>query len=140
MDEPRRGPRRDRRGRGFRGPVALPGPLSPDGVPGAWDRRARFDTAVIGAVARLRPRYADALDALDVAVEDVPVLPRRWPDEVPLGIVDPHPRRPRVVLFRWPLQHRAPDRAELDELVLTVLVDQLATLWQTDADEIDPRS
>ncbi|MFD1825542.1 MULTISPECIES: metallopeptidase family protein [Mumia] len=139
LDEPRGGRRRDRRGRGFRGPVALPGPLTPSGIPVGWDRRAQFDTAVLGAVARLRPRHAAALELLDVAVEDVPVLPRRWRDEVPLGTVVPDRERPRVVLFRQPVQHRVESRADLDDLVLSVLVDQLATLWRCDPDDLDPR-
>ncbi|MBW9204877.1 metallopeptidase family protein [Mumia sp. zg.B17] len=138
--EPRGGSRRDRRGRGFRGPVALPGPLSPEGVPGAWDRRAQFDTAVLGAIARLRTRHSSALEQVDVAVEDVPVLPRRWREEVPLGTVVADRGRPRVVLFRQPVQHRATSRAELDDLVLSVLVDQLAAFWQVDPDEVDPRA
>ncbi|MGH1563409.1 metallopeptidase family protein [Mumia sp. DW29H23] len=140
LDTVRGGSRRDRRGRGFRGPVAIPGPLSPRGVPGGWDRRAQFDTAVLGAVARLRPRHAAALEQLDVAVEDVPVLPRRWRDEVPLGTVVPDRERPRVVLFRQPVQHRATSRADLDDLVLSVLVDQLAALWRCDPEELDPRA
>ncbi len=139
LDEPRGGGRRDRRGRGFRGPVALPGPLTPGGVPGGWDRRAQFDTAVLGAVARLRPRHAAALEQLDVAVEDVPVLPRRWRDDVPLGTVVPDRDRPRVVLFRKPVEHRVESRADLDDLVLSVLVDQLATLWGCEPDDLDPR-
>lgn len=140
LDAARDGRRRDRRGRGFRGPVAIPGPLSPRGVPGGWDRRSQFDTAVLGAVARLRPRHAAALELVDVAVEDVPVLPRRWREEVPLGTVVPDRERPRVVLFRQPVQHRASTRVDLDDLVLSVLVDQLATLWRCDPEDLDPRA
>ncbi|WP_370615901.1 metallopeptidase family protein [Mumia sp. Pv 4-285] len=137
---PRGGRRRDRRGRGFRGPVAVPGPLSPRGVPGGWDHGSQFDTAVLGALARLRPSHAAALAELDVAVEDVPVLPRRWRDDVPLGTVVPDHERARVVLFRHPIQHRAETRADLDDLVLSVLVDQLATLWRCEPEDIDPRA
>ena len=45
----------------------------------------------------------------------------------------------RLVLFRRPLEHRASDRAELEAIVLTVLVEQVAELLGIPASEVDPR-
>ena len=45
----------------------------------------------------------------------------------------------RLVLFRRPIEHRAETRDELEALVLTVVVEQVAELLGIDAELVDPR-
>ena len=45
----------------------------------------------------------------------------------------------RLVLFRRPIEHRCETRADLEAMVLTVVVEQVAELLGLDAEEIDPR-
>lgn len=124
---------RDRHGRGMRGPAFLPGPLAPHGVPARIAGAERFDRlalAVLTDVVEQAPdEVAAGLARIELAVEEIPVLPPGWSERtVPLAAyVDPAGGNPgRLVLFRRPLEHRAPTRVELDALLLTVIVEQLA--------------
>lgn len=117
----------------MRGPAFLPGPLAPHGVPARLSGAERFDRlaiAVVNDVVEQAPaEIAEALSRIELAVEEIPVLPPDWSERsVPLAsYVDPAGGRPgRLVLFRRPLEHRAPTRIELDALLLTVVVEQLA--------------
>ena len=75
---PRRGRRRDLRGRGRRGPQVLPGPLSPHGVPAMSSRRAQFDELVLSVVHDLEERWRDELGLVEFAVEETPWMPDDW--------------------------------------------------------------
>jgi len=140
-----------RRGREIRGPVL------PDSVP-AWRTRAeKFDVLVLEAFAPLDAKWHERLTKLDIAVDEVPKIRPRdpesvtWPDEVvadgpvplsrlvPAG-VDRHggATRPRVLLFRRPLELRAKDPEDLVDLLHEVLVQQIATYLGVDPDIIDP--
>lgn len=135
--------RRERHGRGLRGPLALPNPFSGDPVPlRARPRRAEFFTAcVAGAVARVSAACPRALDGIDVGVEDVPVAAGPWSrDRVPLAAaIGPEPPRPgQVVLYRRPLEHRARTRKGLRILVFRTLVEQLHALTGIAQEELDP--
>jgi predicted Zn-dependent protease with MMP-like domain len=138
----RRGRRRDRRGRGMRGPAVLPGPFAPGGVPATQTRAAAFDALVLDAVADLERRWHDELGLVEFAVEETPLVPDEWTSgTVPLAsLVRGAGSRPtRLVLFRKPIELRCADRAELSALVLTVLVEQVAELLGRPPEEIDPR-
>lgn len=136
---PRGGSMRDRRGRGRRGPVALPGPLSPRSVPVHRPPRAEFDLLVGDALDQLRPAFERESATVEVIVEEVPILPEEWQDEVPLSLATEHRGTPRVVLFRLPLTHRSTGREDLVDLLLDHLVDRLAEIWQVPPDDLDPR-
>jgi len=138
---PRRGRRRDRRGRGLRGPLALPGPLSPDGVSSRPAPARAFDDLVHLGVERLRAHMPGELDAVEFGVEETPILPDDWAGDVPLGThVSPgRGRVARVVVYRLPLAHRAREPAELAALLMDVLVDEVAALLGHDPDSVDPR-
>jgi predicted Zn-dependent protease with MMP-like domain len=128
--------RRDRRGRGLRGP------LSPVEVPIARTRAERFDDLVLDAVERLEQRWAEELRSVEFAVEDVPSAdPERGDEPVPLARVLPaHGELPqRIVVYRWPIESRAPDRGELAALVHDLVVEQVAELLGIDPQEVDPR-
>lgn len=138
--ERRTGRLRDRRGRGRRGPLALPGPLAPSGVPAEQSPAEEFDEVVVAVVERLRARFPVELASVDFGVEDHPMLPEDWDQQVPYASRLPASpgHAARVVLFRRPLTTHARDRDELAGLVLDTVVEQLAVLWGRDPDDIDP--
>lgn len=143
-DLPRGGRMRERRGRGKRGPIVLAGPLTPGGVPMTKSPRDDFDALVLSVVDRLRPRLGAELDSVELGVEEAPLLPEGWEgSEVPLSSVVQAPdrgQRPRIVLFRLPIMARSTGPTSLTEVVHTLVVEQLADLWNRDVDDIDPRS
>jgi len=154
--------RRDRHGRGLRGPLVPPS-VEVGGkvvrVPVAQTRGERFDDLVLDAVEDLERRWAHELEGVEFAVEDVPAIPPGadaprdegvLADEtaggaVPLGRLLPagldgegHPTAARIVVYRRPLEARAVDRFDLADLVHDVVVDQVARLLHLDPDEVDP--
>ncbi|HEU5385824.1 MAG TPA: metallopeptidase family protein [Streptosporangiaceae bacterium] len=134
--------RRDRHGRGLRGPLA------PPGVPLYRTRSQQFDDLVLEAVARLEPRWETELSDVEFAVQEVPDADIMEGDGVPLARVirgsadtgDPdHPAAgPRIVLFRRPLLARAEDEDELSELLYDVVVEEFAEILGVDPEVIDP--
>jgi predicted Zn-dependent protease with MMP-like domain len=142
--------RRDRRGRGIRGP------LFPATLPAARSRSERFDAIVLDALEPIDKRWHTELDRLDVAVDDVPEVTDcdpttvTWGSDVveagnvPLARLVPAgvdgaglPTRARIVLYRRPLETRAQDDVELSDLVHEVLVEQVANYLGVDPDTID---
>ncbi|NMR20777.1 metallopeptidase family protein [Cellulomonas fimi] len=128
--------RRDRRGRGPRGP------LLPAGLPAFRTRAQRFDDLVLEAVGRLEKRWGRELDGTEFAVEDVPPSnPAPWErGGVPLGRYFPADAGlpARVVVYRRPVETRALDEADLEDLVRDVVVEQVAHLLGRSPDEVDP--
>jgi len=123
----------------MRGPGVLS--LEP-GVPTVKTRGERFDSLVLDIVTDLDERWSDRLGLLEYAVEDAPQIPDDWdPDTVPLSsLVRGAKGAPtRLVLFRRPIEHRAETRSDLEALVLTVVVEQVAELLGIDAALVDPR-
>lgn len=128
--------RRDRRGRGLRGP------LIPPTLPGYRSRAERFDDHVLTAVERLERRWARQLEGAEFAVEEVPPShPAPWErGGVPLGRYFPADAGapPRIVVYRRPVETRAVDEADLAELVREVLVEQVAHLLAKPPEDVDP--
>lgn len=129
--------RRDRHGRGLRGP------LVPNELPASRTRAERFDDFVLDAVDRLEPRWGAQLAAVEFAVEDVPPgEPAPWENgEIPLGRFFPaeSSMAPRVVVYRRPLETRVLDARELAPLVHDVVVEQVAHLLGVEPEAVDPR-
>ncbi|KGM13087.1 hypothetical protein N869_16345 [Cellulomonas bogoriensis 69B4 = DSM 16987] len=129
--------RRDRRGRGLRGP------LLPPSLPGHRTRAARFDELVLEAVGRLERRWGPQIVGTEFAVEDVPPSePAPWETGgVPLGRCFPGDvgQPARVVVYRRPVETRAVDEADLTDLVRDVVVEQVAHLLGRSPDDVDPR-
>jgi predicted Zn-dependent protease with MMP-like domain len=137
--------RRDRRGRGIRGPLA------PPDVPVTRSRSERFDELVLDAVERLEGRWPDELREVELGVEEVPpdalfvdlqaaahsADPRA---AVPLGHSAPaeRGRRARIVVYRRPVEARAPDPRARAALVHDVVVESLAELLGVSPDVVDP--
>ncbi|MFF5987764.1 metallopeptidase family protein [Prauserella flavalba] len=140
--------RRDRHGRGLRGP------LYPASLPAAASRAEKFDALVLDALEPIEARWRTELTRLDVAVDDVPEVREDLPPAqaegvlhdgaVPLSRLVPAgvdraglPTRARIVLYRRPLEARAKDPAELADLVHDVLVEQIASYLGVEPDIID---
>ncbi len=126
--------RRDRHGRGLRGPLA------PRGVPVARSRAERFDDAVLDALEHLERRWASELAGVVVLVEEVPPESTTESTEVPLGRVEPAQRRrpARLVVYRRPVEARARDPHDLEDLAAVVLVDLVADLLGLTPEQVDP--
>ncbi|WP_073757777.1 metallopeptidase family protein [Streptomyces sp. CB03234] len=123
--------RRDRHGRGMRGPVA------PPQVPLSATRADTFRDLVEDSVERLERRWPQLAD-VDFLVLEVPVSPD---EAVPLGISVPAGRdRPaRVIVYRRPVELRAKNRDERALLVHEVVVEQVAELLGLAPESVDPR-
>lgn len=139
---PRRlGATRERHGRGIRGPLTLPGPLSPGAPSIRPTRREEFDELVLSLVDRFGGRLEAELADVEFGTEDVPQIPVGWTDEpVPFGsLVPAGVRTPaRIVLFRRPIEARVKTKLERAALVNEVLVEHIADLLGRDPAEIDP--
>ncbi|WP_112470702.1 metallopeptidase family protein [Streptomyces triticisoli] len=130
--------RRDRHGRGMRGPIA------PPQVPLAASRAEAFADLVQDSVDRLERRWPQLAD-IDFLVLEVPRLDRPgqpWSDEaVPLGgtIASHDGRRARVVVYRRPVEIRTKGRDERAALVHEIVVEQVAELLGLTPETVDPR-
>ena len=128
--------RRDRRGRGIRGP------LLPPGTPGHRTRAERFDDLVLEALETLERRWSAQLAGTEFAVEDVPPSdPAPWESGgVALGRCFPAEsgQPARVVVYRRPVEARALDAEDMADLVRDVVVEQVAHLLARTPEEIDP--
>ncbi|GAA1710471.1 metallopeptidase family protein [Isoptericola hypogeus] len=129
--------RRDRRGRGIRGP------LLPPGAPAHRTRAQVFDDLVLDVVELLERRWSAQLSGTEFAVEEVPPSdPAPWEsDGVPLGRCFPAEsgQPARVVVYRRPVELRAADDADRADLVRDVVVEQVAHLLARAPEEIDPQ-
>ncbi|MFP3992032.1 metallopeptidase family protein [Streptomyces sp. E11-3] len=135
--------RRDRHGRGMRGPVA------PPQVPLSASRSEVFMDLVQDAVERIERRVPQLAD-IEFLVLDVPRLDRpsdtadaadSWGDSVPLGgtIAAREGKPARVVVYRRPVEIRTKNREERAILVHEVVVEQVAELLGLSPESIDPR-
>lgn len=139
---------RDRHGRGLRGP------LLPADLPAARSRAEQFDQLVLAAVATVELRWPDELADVEFAVDEVPSVSseeiRPGPEVildggVPLARfvapgVDPKGKltKARVVVYRRPLEIRAADASDLEDLVEEVLIEQVSAMLGEDEDEDEP--
>lgn len=129
------GARRDRHGRGPRGPLAWPP------VPVMGSRREFFDE-VVRECARRAERWLGSMHAeVDFAVEDVPPAdPAPWEEQVaPLGrtITGPGGTGLRVVVYRRPIEARVGSPRESELLVREVIAEKVAAILGVPPDEVD---
>lgn len=123
----------------MRGPAVLgdhPGrPVRPT-------RRDRFDDLVVAMATDIESRWQEHLGLVEYAVEDAPQVPDDWGSgTVPLSsLVRGSRSRPtRLVVFRRPIEQRCSSRRELEAMVLTVVVEQVAELLGVAPEVVDPR-
>lgn len=103
--------------------------------------RERFDQIALEVMSDVESRWTEELAPVELAVEDIPVLPHTWvAPRVPLASLVPATQStpPRLVLFRRPIEHRSESRADLEALVLTVVVEQLADYLGVPAEDVHP--
>jgi predicted Zn-dependent protease with MMP-like domain len=132
---------RDRHDRGMRGPAFGDTPLAPGGVPARRTGAERFDDIALRVMRAVVGRWAAQLGDLDLAVEEVPVITAAWTaSTVPLAsyVARSGPVPPRLVLFRRPLEHRVESAFELEGLLLTVIVEQVAEILGLPAEDVHP--
>ncbi|MDI3390222.1 metallopeptidase family protein [Streptomyces sp. B-S-A8] len=130
--------RRDRHGRGMRGPVA------PPQVPLAASRGEVFADLVQDSVERLERRWPQLAD-IEFLVQDVPYMidtgEPLGDETVPLGGTasarDDLPAR--IIIYRRPVEIRTKSRDERAALVHEVVVEQVAELLGLSPDAVDPR-
>lgn len=129
--------RRDRHGRGIRGPLIAPV------HPGWRTRSEKFDLLVATIAGELQARNPQ-LDGTEYGVEEVPPSdPSPWePRAVALGRTFPADRAlgvaARIVVYRRPIMTRAEGREELEELLRVVLAEQAAALLGVNPWDVDP--
>ncbi|MFJ7155824.1 metallopeptidase family protein [Streptomyces sp. NPDC101118] len=130
--------RRDRHGRGMRGPVA------PPQVPLSASRAELFGDLVQDSVERLERRWPQLAD-VEFMVAEVPRPggpESGWNDEaVPLGAVfQGRAGGPaRIVVYRRPVEIRTKNRDERALLVHEIVVEQVAELLGLSPETVDPR-
>lgn len=133
------------------------GPLFPPGVPVHRSRAQLFDDLVLDIVEQIDPRWQQVVERVELAVEDVPAVAHRHPEDVihqpnviedasvPLSRLVPghvdglgreHP--PRIVIYRRPLEVRGRTASDLQELVREIVVEQLSNLLGVNPTDIDP--
>ena len=116
------------------------GPALP-GVPANRSRSERFDQLALDMMDELWERFPEELGHVQLGVEEVPFLPGSWSDDsVPLSTyVEARRGQPaRIVLLRRPIERRAQTRAELEAIVLTVLVEQVADVLGLPPESVHP--
>ncbi|MFD5784822.1 metallopeptidase family protein [Streptomyces sp. NPDC126933] len=123
--------RRDRHGRGMRGPVA------PPQVPLSASRSETFRDLVRDSVDRLERRWPQ-LAEVEFLVMDVPST---QDESVPLGSSVPaskeHPAR--ILVYRRPVEIRTKSRDDRALLVHEIVVEQVAELLGLAPESVDPR-
>ena len=140
----RRGPRRDRRGRGLRGDLA------PRGVPLYRSRSAAFDDLVLDAVEEIEQHWTVELADVEFAVQDVPPDISADADDADV-VIDRQVAlgrlfregldtvgNPVIVIYRRPVEARTENPEDRADLVFLVVAELVAELLGRDIDEIDP--
>lgn len=136
FEEHSQGGRRDRHGRGLRGPLA------PGRLPISRTRAERFDDLVLEAVGRLERRWAKELAGVEFAVEDVPPVDAWTLPDDPIQLGNLYLAEgglpTRIVVYRRPAEIRSRDGADLGALVHEVVVEQVAELLGLEPETVDP--
>lgn len=113
------------------------------GFPLRRSRADAFDEIVLDAVEQLEERWAPELGQIKLIVEPVPPddEPSADGDPVALSRVEPPlvaGEPGSIVLYRHPLEARGRGSDDLTDLVLDVLIHDLARLLGVTPDVIDP--
>ncbi|KUP95118.1 peptidase [Thermobifida cellulosilytica TB100] len=129
--------RRDRRGRGIRGP------LTPPELPVTRSRAQVFDDLVLDAVERLERLWARELANVEFLVEDVPKVPRgvTAEDGIPFSRLETaRSGRARIIVYRRPVEIRTKDPEEMALLVYDTVVEEVANLLGLEPETVDPEA
>jgi hypothetical protein len=125
----------------MRGPAFSDTSLAPGGVPARRSPAERFDQVALRILRAVVAPWTDRLGDVELAVEEVPLLSDHWVSStVPLSswVEARGSDRARLVLFRRPIEHRAEGLAELEALLLTVIVEQLSEVLGLPPEDVLP--
>ncbi|USR80254.1 metallopeptidase family protein [Arcanobacterium pinnipediorum] len=130
------GRRRDRHGRGIRGPI-----LDLDS-PAYRTRAQKFDDILAWELNAFRTYLGSRLNRYDFAVIDVPPTdPAPWEDGIPLARFLPFERPSkilgRIVFYRLPMTMAALSEDDPRAFIHDVMVSQIATALNIDPNDID---
>ncbi|WP_112135277.1 metallopeptidase family protein [Glycomyces dulcitolivorans] len=141
--------RRDRHGRGMRGPLA------PGALPLRRTPVEEFDALVMESVVAIERRLAETLGSkftdlrhIEFAVDEVPPESQTYDADivedrgVPLSKLYPAQpgtvaASPRIVLYRRPIELRGESKADMESLVRSVLTEQLASLLNLPPEDLE---
>ncbi|WP_131102020.1 metallopeptidase family protein [Streptomonospora litoralis] len=129
--------RRDRRGRGVRGPLA------PPELPMSRSRAHVFDDLVLDAVERLERHWARELANVEFLVEDVPRVPRgvTAEDGIPFSRLEAAKSgQARIIVYRRPVEIRTREPEEMALLVYDTVVEEVANLLGLEPETVDPET
>lgn len=128
--------RRDRHGRGLRGPII-------DGhLPAARTRADKFDDLIGYDLATFRAHLGSKMKHLDFGVLDVPETdPAPWEHGVPLARYIPFERPAkitgRIVFYRLPILQAAKRAPDPHLFIHDIVTEQLSSALGRDPEEID---
>jgi hypothetical protein len=141
--------RRDRHGRGMRGPLA------PGALPMRRTPVEQFDALVMDSVVAIERRLTESLGSkftdlrhIELAVDEVPPESQTYDADivedrgVPLSKLYPAQpgtvaASPRIVLYRRPIELRAESKSEAESLVRSVLAEQLSSLLNLPPEDLE---
>lgn len=135
--------RRDRHGRGLRGP------LVPYGLPASRTRSEKFEDLVVDSAERLRELWPSALADVGYLVEEIPQELEALLASgraAPLGkysrgtpaTADAPEQPPLIAIYRHPVESLCDTPGQVRELVHEVMIEQVAGLLNIDPDTVDP--
>ena len=142
--------RRDRHGRGMRGP------LVPSALPLRRAPAEVFDSLVMDSVLAIERRLAETagsrfsdLRHIEFAVDEVPPPSQVYDADivedrgVPLSKLYPSQpgtaaAAPRIVIYRRPIELRSEGKLDMELLIRSVLVEQLSLLLNLPPEELEP--
>jgi predicted Zn-dependent protease with MMP-like domain len=104
-----------------------------------WRSSRHFEESVRAAVESLEPAWGATLKGVEFAVADIPDLDRIESLSVPLAENMIDGGTTRVVVYRHPITVRCVDSADVEALILDVLIEQIAELLNMDPEDVDDR-
>ncbi len=113
----------------------------PSDLPVFRSRAQAFDDLVLDAVERLERLWARELANVDFLVEDVPPIPAGVPmtETIPFSRLETDPAgKPRIVVYRRPVEIRTKDPEEMALLVHEAVVEEVANLLGVEPESVDP--
>ncbi|MHA7155928.1 metallopeptidase family protein [Arthrobacter sp. TMN-50] len=129
--------RRNRHGRGLRGPVI------PSHLPGSRSRAERFDDWVMESAQRLERLWGERILDLQMVVQEIPGNLEAMTVESLRGVlgtsIPATPNRPpTIIIYRHPVELAAGGYISPNELVHDVVVEQTAELLGMAPEAVDP--
>lgn len=105
-----------------------------------WHGAAHFEDLVSESIASLTPDWGHTLARVAIEIAELPDLEFLHPEpqevpEIPLARLDPN----RLTLFRHPITIRCNDGADLQALILDVIIEQVAELAGVEPEDVDER-